>query len=112
MRKVRLGMAAAGCISVLYAVVIWANSGTGADTRPVKAKEVEVPARPTRLLGKATVLMVGERMVGKRRYYITGQLYEEKEYKGDVLHGRWRRWHANGQLASERLYTSGVIDGV
>ncbi len=79
---------------------------------PAGAQELEVPAKPTLKLGKKTRLLVGEKVIGERRYYNSGQLYEEKLLKDEVLHGLHRTWHQNGKPWQEHVYDDGVLHGI
>lgn len=44
-------------------------------------------------------------------YYITGQKWEEGNYKNDLRDGQLKKWYTNGQLAEDHLVRNGKIEG-
>lgn len=47
-----------------------------------------------------------------RRYFASGQLEAEGEYKTGKINGEWLWYHSNGQLATREKYLNGSLDSL
>lgn len=90
--------------------------GLSAEERVYSTESSIPPNATTRFLyepyytSRCELLVDGVR-VGYRHYSTTGQLIEEREWRGRVPHGFWRHWNSDGQLISQRYYVNGKMQG-
>jgi antitoxin component YwqK of YwqJK toxin-antitoxin module len=50
-------------------------------------------------------------LVGRRQWFVNGQLDIEWTYRNGRQHGLWREWHENGRLFSQTRYKDGYEHG-